>query len=249
MRFLVHASTEKGNYRSTNQDSICVRKAEWRANEILMAVVCDGMGGLSKGELASAVTVRSFAEWFDKELPGIIENVALEEIGRQWDERLHKISEKMKQYGNQSGKSMGTTFTGILMMGGKYVMVHVGDSRIYKIQKNAVQLTADHTYVAREIAAGRMTEEEALHSPKRNTLSQCIGASKNLLPECRFGNVYHGDTFVICSDGFRHKITSHEMACYFQKKDTLENICSDLIQINMERGEKDNISVVAIKAD
>lgn len=255
MEFLIHASTEKGNYRSSNQDSICMKLADWDGRQIAMAIVCDGMGGLAKGELASATAAKSFERWFEVQLPALAGTLPLEEIGRHWVSKLHDVSEKIKRYGIQNGISqgIGTTFSGMLFLGDEYVMVHVGDTRIYQIRNETVQLTTDHTFVAREVAAGRMTAEEAAHSPNRNKLLQCIGASKWLEPECKGGRVSPGDVFLLCSDGFRHKLTPQEMFDCFGKgkvtgKDMLRRTCSSLIRKVMERGEKDNISVAIVKA-
>ncbi len=255
MEFLIHASTEKGHYRSSNQDSICMKLAEWDGKQVAMAIVCDGMGGLAKGELASATVAKSFERWFELQLPPSVGTLSLEEIGSHWVSKLQDISEKIKRYSVQNGilQGIGTTFSGMLFWGNEYVMVHVGDTRIYQIRSEAVQLTTDHTLVAKEIAAGRMTVEEAAHSPNRNKLLQCIGASKWLEPECKGGRVFPGDVFLLCSDGFRHKLKPQEMyACFGNGKVTgknmLERTCSSLIHKAMERGEKDNISVAIVKA-
>lgn len=69
MRFIATADTDIGNTKSTNQDSVLIEHASTPAGEVLMTVICDGMGGLSKGELASATVIRAFKAWFDKILP------------------------------------------------------------------------------------------------------------------------------------------------------------------------------------
>ena len=84
MKFLVTASTDVGILKETNQDSCLVKHISTKIGEILLAVVCDGMGGLSKGELASATVVRAFSHWFNEELPYEIENLELNIIGEKW---------------------------------------------------------------------------------------------------------------------------------------------------------------------
>ena len=84
MRFIATADTDIGISKDTNQDSVLIKHATVDGEEILLAVVCDGMGGLSKGELASATVIRAFSKWFDEELPFELENVDLQVIGSKW---------------------------------------------------------------------------------------------------------------------------------------------------------------------
>ena len=84
MRYVATADTDIGISKDTNQDSVLIKHASTDKGEVLLAVVCDGMGGLSKGELASATVIRAFADWFDNELPFELENVDLNVIGAKW---------------------------------------------------------------------------------------------------------------------------------------------------------------------
>lgn len=74
-----------------NQDSVLIKQAKVDGEEVLLAVICDGMGGLSKGELASATVIRAFAKWFDEELPYELENVDMQVIGAKWVLLLKEI--------------------------------------------------------------------------------------------------------------------------------------------------------------
>ena len=84
MHYLAIADTDIGNVKQTNQDSVLIKHGETEKGEILLAVICDGMGGLEKGELASATVIRTFSKWFDEELPYELENVDLKVIGGKW---------------------------------------------------------------------------------------------------------------------------------------------------------------------
>lgn len=81
MRFAATADTDIGISKNTNQDSVLIKHASYDGGEVLLAVICDGMGGLARGELASATVIRAFAKWFDEELPYELENVDLKVIG------------------------------------------------------------------------------------------------------------------------------------------------------------------------
>ena len=80
MHYLAIADTDIGNVKQTNQDSVLIKHGETEKGEILLAVICDGMGGLEKGELASATVIRTFSKWFDEELPHYIKRFEFENI-------------------------------------------------------------------------------------------------------------------------------------------------------------------------
>ena len=84
MRFQATADTDKGIVKSTNQDSLLIKHGEYFGGEVLLAALCDGMGGLSKGELASAAVIRQFSRWFEEELPYELENLDMHVIGDKW---------------------------------------------------------------------------------------------------------------------------------------------------------------------
>lgn len=132
MKFNATADSDVGISKNTNQDSILIKHATCDLGEVLMAIVCDGMGGLSKGELASATVIRKFNHWFDNELPFELENVDMNVIGAKWSLLLKELNANILEYSKMNGdEGMGTTFSGILFIGDEYVIVHVGDSRIY----------------------------------------------------------------------------------------------------------------------
>lgn len=253
MRFVANAETDIGITKETNQDSLLIKQALSGKGEILMAVVCDGMGGLAKGELASATVVRRFSEWFENELPSELEHFDIRVIGRKWELILKDLNTKILAYGRDSDISLGTTFSGILFAENQYLIVHVGDSRVYQISSKLKQLTTDHTYVAREVSRGAMTSEEAKTDKRRNMLLQCIGASKVIEPEVVFGTTETG-IYMLCSDGFRHEATEEEI-CQTLKPDslrskkTMQDKSRYLIELVKSRKEKDNISVIIIRAD
>lgn len=252
MRYSFVADTDVGIYRKTNQDSVLVKHASYNNKEVLMAIVCDGMGGLSKGELASATVIRSFSKWFDENLPYELEDLDLNVVGGKWSVMLKDLNAHILEYSKTNNSSMGTTFSGILFAEDNYLIVHVGDSRVYQINANVQQLTTDQTFIAREISKGTMTAEQAKSDKRRNLLLQCIGASATVDPQILIGAVESG-AYLICSDGFRHEINETEMfeslnpVNLINEKSMLNNT-RYLIDLVKQRNEKDNISAVVIKA-
>ena len=117
MRFIATADTDIGISKDTNQDSLLVKHAKVDNVEVLMAVVCDGMGGLSKGELASATVIKAFDRWFHEVLPLELEHVDMSIIGAKWELLLKDLNMQLLDYSSKCGSSLGTTFSGILFIG------------------------------------------------------------------------------------------------------------------------------------
>lgn len=253
MRFTFTADTDIGTVKDTNQDSILVKHGAYSGGEILMAILCDGMGGLSKGELASAVVIKKFRKWFDEELPYELENLDLHVIGGKWALMLKDLNIKILEYAQANNITMGTTFTGVIFVGDSYVITHVGDTRVYQIDSSLHQLTSDQTFIAREIKKGTMTLEQAKTDKRRNMLLQCVGASENLEPDVIVGRQSKG-AYMLCSDGFRHEISEKEIyeslnPVNFINEEAMHSNVRYLIELVKRREERDNISVILIKAE
>lgn len=254
MRFIATADTDIGISKDTNQDSVLIKHAKADEKEVLLAVVCDGMGGLSKGELASATVIRAFSKWFEEELPFELENTDMQIIGAKWSLFLKELNSKILEYSRDNRiESMGTTFSGILFVDDQFVIAHVGDSRVYYIGSSLNQLTTDQTFVAREVSRGTLTLEDAKTDKRRNLLLQCVGASKTVEPQVICGKTEKG-AYMLCSDGFRHEISETEIyeslnPVNLMNKNAMHSNAKYLIEQVKSRNEKDNISVVLIKAE
>lgn len=253
MRYVVTADTDIGIVKKTNQDSLCVFHADSLQGEIVMAIICDGMGGLAKGELASATVIRAFEEWFYNELEYELAALDMKVIASKWELMLKELNLKIMEYGKQFHVSLGTTFTGLLIIGNAYFAVHIGDTRLYYIDAGIQQLTEDHTLVAQKIRNREITPEQAETDAQRNVLTQCVGASPKIVPQIIFGNIFSG-VYMMCSDGFRHKISSDEICGAFQKdilvnQTQMHSQANSMISIVKQRQERDNISVVLIRAE
>ena len=256
MRFSAVYNTDVGIKKKTNQDSLAIKIAETPDGQALFSLVCDGMGGLAKGEVASKEVICAFCDWFDQQFAEMVKNESFSEgaLKYQWLHLAVDMNEKIKAYGEHNGIMLGTTISAILMYRGRYYIVHVGDSRIYQMSSTVQQLTADQTLVAREIAAGRLTPEQAETDSRRSVLLQCIGASPVVEPDFVAGDIQAGATYMICSDGFRHKISNDEImskigpaACGTEAE--MEDGCKFLTELVKYRKETDNITVVLIKTE
>ncbi|MCM1161149.1 MAG: protein phosphatase 2C domain-containing protein [Roseburia sp.] len=245
--------TDRGNVKAINQDALLIKTASSRFGSIIFMAVCDGMGGLEQGEVASSTMIKHLSDWFNQELPGILRIQPYEEsICDSLNALIDKVNQQLMEYGKDSGIKLGTTLTAMLVLAEEYIVVHVGDTRLYEISNEIRQITVDQTLVAKEVEMNRLSPKEAEHDPRSHILLQCIGASKHLEPEFLLGRLKEKTVYIICCDGFRHKITKEEMKQEFgtivpKREDLLFEQCRNLVRLNMERGEKDNITVVALQ--
>ena len=257
MNFITATHTDVGTRKKTNQDSMIIMQAETGLGNVLFASVCDGMGGLAKGEVASAAMVTAFAGWFENDLPAILKSYTAgtafeEKLWAQWSSLIDDTSRAIESYGRNIHIALGTTAVGILVIGEDYYTLNVGDSRVYLLADKIYQLTKDQTLVQREMDAGRMTFEQTLTDPQRSVLLQCIGTSQIVRPVFSHGRTAAGHVFILCCDGFRHVIAPEEFYRAFHPSQmTDETIMKqrliDMTRLNIERREDDNISAILVK--
>lgn len=253
MNFIVSATTDIGLVKSTNQDSYSVRVFDTCRGRMVFAVLCDGMGGLEKGEVASGSLVNAFCRWSENKLPYLCERgIEDSDIRSDWVGICVEFNEKIKSYASTNGSRAGTTVTAMLITENRYYIINVGDTRAYEITDSVNILTRDQTVVAREVELGILTPEQAETDPRRSVLLQCVGASDVVCPDMFFGQPKLNATYMLCSDGFRHEIAPQEIYNFLNPSVMLnEQGMTDnmkaLVELNKERRERDNISVVTVR--
>ncbi len=254
MEYTATYNTDIGIRKSTNQDSVAIRIVDTPDGQVAFAIVCDGMGGLSKGELASKEVISSFCRWFDEEfLSQVVENsFTANRLRDDWNSIIQTENRLLGIYGSDNNIMLGTTVSAILMYKDEFYIVHVGDSRVYELHDSVRILTKDQTFVAREVAAGRMTADEAKVDPRRSVLLQCVGASATVTPDFLKGKIQKNAVYFVCSDGFRHQISDQEIMEKLGPNSVNNNEefkygCVYLTELVKNRKESDNITVAAIK--
>ena len=253
LNFLIAASTDKGNRKPTNEDSLLVERLTTPFGKMVFAVLCDGMGGLALGELASASLVKAFSNWVNHVLPALSEEPLEDYVIRShWESIITEVNQKLAQYGKDRGISLGTTLTAMLLTQNRYYIANVGDTRAYIINHTIAQVTKDQTLIAREVELGRMTPEQAEVDPRKSVLLQCVGASPDVRPDMFYGDMRANTVYMLCTDGFRHEITSEEIFDYMNPAvmsgtNEMKINIDYLIEQNKLRNEMDNISVISIK--
>lgn len=253
MNYVAGCVTDTGIQRKNNQDSICYELAQYQGRHLAYLVICDGMGGFSKGEIASAEVLTTFDNWFLRRMPEILrDGFSAEALREEWYALAEAENLRVSNYAASLGLKMGTTLTAALFLEEQYYILHVGDCRLYEITQDACrQLTHDHTVTQREIDNGSLEPEAAENDPRQHILLQCLGAGRDIAPDFVVGSVCPGASYLICSDGFRHKYSLEEMRGKFQSKQNtsrarIEKHLTDAITLIKNRKEKDNITAALL---
>ena len=252
MNFLFGYNTDIGIRKESNQDSLLIKTAQSNRGNIGLFSICDGMVGLSNGELASSTVIRNLSNWFVSELPNLLIKEKFQlEIQRSIIDLVGESNNKLVGYGEKNNIKLGTTMSTLIIIDNVYMVFHIGDSRIYKLKdEKLIKITEDQTFIARELAMGSITEEQAKVHPKRNTLLECIGVRGKANMIIKKGTVEKEDVFLLCSDGFYHKITEEEIVHSFSllaNEAVINNKSSILVDLAKQRREVDNISLIVTK--
>lgn len=255
MLFSANYATSIGR-KAVNQDAVFVHTIGEKNNIGAFMVLCDGMGGFSHGEYASASVLQAFTGWFYACLPALQQqSYHTSALREQWQALIEEQHRSLCLYGMENGSPMGTTVCAILLYGGAYYAMHVGDSRIYEISAGgARQLTKDHSWVQSAVDQGLLTPEQARVDKRRNRLTQCVGSGNMPVPDFCGGRLREKSVYLCCCDGFYHELLPEELVRLFmpaEKADDAEKLRRQLesgIQTVLERGEKDNVTAGAVYA-
>ena len=230
LRLRSAARSDVGLVRSGNEDSGYAGPG--------LLLVADGMGGHAAGELASATAVATLAA-----IPAPVDETgALDGLTEAVNAIGDRIAATIEAEPELTG--MGTTLTGILWLGERLVVVHVGDSRAYVLRDGELeQITHDHTYVQTLIDAGRLTEEEAAVHPRRSLLMRALDGMNPVDPDLIVLQAHAGDRYLLCSDGLSGVVTAQEIAAHLRIGDPTGCV-TRLVDLALERGAPDNVTVV-----
>ena len=236
--------TDLGKVRVSNEDQAV---ALTNASGNVLLIVCDGMGGQNKGDLASSLAVHTIVSSFKNRKGFLNTYFAKLWVGKAIREANKCIYEQSQSNLNYHG--MGTTVTLALLIKDAAIIGHVGDSRCYflKNHHDLVQLTEDQTYVSYLVRTGQITPEVALTHPKRHVLMNALGvypsASIDILVV-----PYLGEEVLVCSDGLYNNVSHDDITAILKGTDALEQKVNELIAIGNKNGGSDNIAVVLWEA-
>ncbi|MBJ6372549.1 PP2C family protein-serine/threonine phosphatase [Sedimentitalea arenosa] len=228
-----NAKTHVGLKRKVNEDAVLALPDQhiW--------MVSDGMGGHDAGDFASRL---------------IADRVAMVPRSLPPTERMHALREAIltahttiREEADSRGRGLiGATVAALMLANGHFVGLWAGDSRIYRLRDGEIEmLTTDHSAVADLVLAGQMTWDEAERHPQSNAITRAVGVGEDLGLDKVRGEVQPGDRFLICSDGLT-KYATFRMLRDALARFPIETISDQLIQIALEGGGADNITVIVL---
>ncbi len=251
--FSIGALSDIGYVKKTNQDRILIKIGEEAHGEFGIFVVADGMGGLTAGDKASEIVITEFKKWWNTRLSIILNNSSqnnIKIIDKELDDLVFKINDKIIRFSHEINCRVGTTLSMLFIFKDKFIIKHVGDSRIYKINKEIVKLTEDHSWIAEQVRQGKMSEEDARNHPRSHVLLQCIGVKESVEVFRRKGEVLEEDVFLLCSDGFYNLLLKDEILDaveeYKENDEDIQNKVEKLMEKVKVRGAVDNASAILI---
>lgn len=249
VQIIAHGTTDVGRVRQLNEDHLLVDA------ELGLYLVCDGMGGHAAGDLASrtaAETVREYLVQRRSTLEAIARGEkSADEAAALLRHGIQSASARVHELGQAEAarRGMGTTCTALLVLGGKGVMGHVGDSRLYLTRGAQIyQLSEDHTFVQEALRRGMLTPQQAAESQHHNILTRAVGPSPSVLVDTLVFDVLPGDTMLLCSDGLHGYFKNASELLGALAPERLDEIGSRLVATANERGGSDNITTIVTRA-
>lgn len=225
---------------AVNQDAVVLQQVLTRRGRVLMAAVCDGMGGISLGGEASGYVADQLREWFYRELLYLVQRRKnLWVIRRSLDRFTFYMQRYLGSYAAREDIDLGTTMTVLFLWERTYLLWHLGDSRAYRLRgRDMEQLTTDHVHGAVK-------------------LTKCLGSFGYFVPAHGMGSLRKGEGILLCTDGFRRRVSKQELCdvMRFDAADFREPVGEERIErrlreiggVCMGRGETDNLSAVYVR--
>ncbi len=237
---------ERGNYE-INQDSACLEHVVLRRHLISMAVVADGIGGLSEGELVSGYVTAKLIKWFYTDGAYLMLRFRARHLLQRSVERLiYTMHCELRKYASDSGKELGTTCTVLLTGRSRYYCVHLGDSRCMHIHENKTKYDAGMK--KRKNGGEWITKDDVSET---DALTKCIGSMGYYRPEWRNGHYLKNDRFLICSDGFYRRAGDKRISETLSNKSIctqvqLKRSVRTIAAYARKRGERDNMTAICM---
>ena len=246
------AETSVGKVRDHNEDSHFIDP------EAGIFVVCDGMGGHAAGEVASAIAVKTVRErWASDAMQLVADRWLAKGTPEAHKELLAAVTDGVSAAHDaiveegkvdRSKSGMGTTIVGGIVVGGEMVFAHCGDSRAYLVRDGiAMQLTEDHTLLARLLAAGVDVDTEGEGSRFKSMLTNALGIGQECKASTFVVPLADGDRFLLCSDGITEYVKEHEIGEVLGKAPSPARAAQKLVDMALDRGGGDNATALVVR--
>jgi serine/threonine protein phosphatase PrpC len=234
-RFESAARTHVGRVRDHNEDAFLDR------SDIGLWAVADGMGGHEAGEVASGLIV----DTLDRLEPALAFEARIEALA----DGLDQVNRTLVAQGDrlEPRSVIGSTVVALLADRDRFACMWAGDSRCYRLRGGALErLSHDHSLVQEMVDSGELTPAAAKTHRRANVITRAVGVHFTLALDLRQGEVVPGDLFLLCSDGLTGMVEDPEIAELMQGQD-LEAAADRLIQTTLDRGARDNVTVVLVR--
>jgi PPM family protein phosphatase len=230
--------SDPGLLRSSNQDAYYIDPAG------RFFIVADGMGGHAGGQEASRLATEAIQSYLEDHWTTEDSENLLKQAFLAGNEAILK-----DQYLHPERSDMGTTAVVLAFREAESQpwCAHVGDSRMYRLRGAKLdQITEDHTWVARAIREGELTEAQSKHHPWRHVLSQCLGREELLQIDVQAVQVQSGDRLLLCSDGLTEELSDALISSHLKSIRACATAAESLVDAAKQRGGRDNITVVIV---
>ncbi|MCL2563317.1 MAG: Stp1/IreP family PP2C-type Ser/Thr phosphatase [Oscillospiraceae bacterium] len=240
--------TDQGIVRKDNQDYFQIE--ELKDDKLLIAVVCDGMGGAQAGNVASKQATETFIQSLSGQPGALLDDELVSDAMCDAMQAANRVIYEMAK--TEPGyRGMGTTLVGAVLQhkkdDWKARIINVGDSRAYHIGKDGMmQLTKDHSLVEDMITRGDITRAEAQHHPSRNLITRVVGTDLKLACDRFTADLKPGDRLLLCTDGLTNLVSDEELFEEIRHFTDLEKCCEMLITLALSRGGSDNVTVLMV---
>ncbi|MBN2083645.1 MAG: serine/threonine-protein phosphatase [Anaerolineales bacterium] len=234
--------SDSGTQSGDNQDAFRMADASGGGSRLrALFAVADGMGGLMHGRFASAVALQLFFESFLRDTRSAAAH-ALRHSAAEAHFGLQQAMQKL------AIPQMGTTLTAACVDGPRMSLVHIGDSRAYRIRGGrAACLTHDHS-TAGELARMRILSPEKIRGhARRSELTKGLGLGLFAQPDIHRVEVREGDRIVLCTDGMWSVVEDEELAAASAASESTLEFGRTIVDLAMERGSEDNVSAIVIQ--
>lgn len=240
-------ASDSGLVRLHNEDCIAI------SPECGLALLADGMGGYSAGEVAASMVTRTLQENMRAELmqsPNWLDEASDEAIAQWLESHINRANFEVFEASltHEQYAGMGTTLVMAFFRAYGVTVAHIGDSRCYLFRSGELrQLTRDHSLLQVQIDAGLISPEEAQESSNRNLVTRAVGVDPSVQADIVHLDTKVGDIYLLCSDGLTDMLSDEEIAQVLSNAElTLEDKAGHFIVWANQMGGRDNISVVLV---
>lgn len=236
--------TDKGKVRSANQDAY--RLSLSPDGEYVLAALCDGMGGVHGGEIASAVAADSFMQYAEDMLRREPKSDAAQVLREAAAYANLKVYDRA--FRDESCRGMGTTLVAALVRPEDAAVVNIGDSRCYWLADGQLQqVTRDHSLVQSMVDRGLITEDEARSHPRKNVIMRAVGLERTIRSDIFRLDIRPGDALLLCSDGLSNLVDAGEMESLLLASSDDDAVCRELLRMALDRGAPDNVTLALVR--